>query len=207
MYTTSQLHWNRRAHTSFERLRKQHIMGDAIVANPGVTLIAKWGKERIVLEGLNGETTIENVKELLEDRTGVLAKRQKLIGLTAIGAGKVTDELMICDLKVKSGKTQDGFSGVVHSFIMMGSREEHIFVDPSEKDDLPDVIDDFDLDFNAGSSEVSKASIHLCVWFPRAALISSHRTRPLIVASACGQRGKSQEVYRTHYCPHHERAP
>jgi hypothetical protein len=26
-------------------------------------------------------------------------------------------------------------------------------VDPKEKDDLPDVIDDFDLDFNAGSSE------------------------------------------------------
>ena len=36
---------------------------------------------------------------------------------------------------------------------MMGTREEHIFVDPNEKDDLPDVIDDFDLDFNAGSAE------------------------------------------------------
>ena len=35
----------------------------------------------------------------------------------------------------------------------MGTREEHIFVDPNEKDDLPDVIDDFDLDFNAGSAE------------------------------------------------------
>ncbi len=36
---------------------------------------------------------------------------------------------------------------------MMGTKEEHIFVDPNDKDGLPDVIDDFDLDFNAGSSE------------------------------------------------------
>ena len=131
-------------------------MEDEKLTNPGLTLMAKWGKERIVLEGLNGEATIGNVKDLLEDRTGVLPKRQKLIGLTAIGGAKVTDALTIGDLKVKSGKSQDGYSGVVHSFIMMGSREEHIFVDPSEKDDLPDVVDDFDLDFNAGSSEVSQ---------------------------------------------------
>jgi ubiquitin-like domain-containing CTD phosphatase 1 len=134
-------------------------MEDAKFTKPGITLIAKWGKERIVLEGLNGEVTIGNVKDLLEDRTGVLPKRQKLIGLTAIGGARVTDALIIGDLKVKSGKSQDGYSGVVHSFIMMGSREEHIFVDPSEKEDLPDVVDDFDLDFNAGSSEVSKLMI------------------------------------------------
>ena len=35
----------------------------------------------------------------------------------------------------------------------MGTPEEKIFVDPSDRDDLPDVIDDFELDFNAGSEE------------------------------------------------------
>jgi len=35
----------------------------------------------------------------------------------------------------------------------MGTPEEEIFVDPSDRDDLPDVIDDFDLDFNAGSDQ------------------------------------------------------
>lgn len=35
----------------------------------------------------------------------------------------------------------------------MGTPEEKIFVDPSQKDGLPDIIDDFDLDFNAGSEE------------------------------------------------------
>ena len=40
----------------------------------------------------------------------------------------------------------------------MGTPEEEIFVDPSEKTDLPDIIDDFDLDFNAGSEEVGSCS-------------------------------------------------
>ena len=40
----------------------------------------------------------------------------------------------------------------------MGTPEEEIFVDPSEKTDLPDIIDDFDLDFNAGSEEVCSCS-------------------------------------------------
>ena len=36
----------------------------------------------------------------------------------------------------------------------MGTPEDEIFVDPAERgDDLPDVMDDFDLDWNAGSAE------------------------------------------------------
>ena len=120
----------------------------------GVTLIAKWGKERITLEGLNAETTVGKVKDLLSERTGVLQKRQKLIGLAAKSGSKINDDLRLGDLKVKSGKNKDVDECIVHQFIMMGTKEEQIFVDPGEKDDLPDVIDDFDLDFNAGSSEV-----------------------------------------------------
>jgi hypothetical protein len=165
-------------------------MGDTMTgmdtANSGVTLIAKWGKERICLEGLNGETTIGNVKVLLEDRTGVLKKRQKLIGLTAKEGAKVTDDLMISDLKVKSGKSQEGCTGVVHSFIMMGSREEHIFVDPSEKEDMPDVVDDFDLDFNAGSSEVRNT-----YGYGGDVRKTSHQIIDIIVATTCGKRRES----------------
>ena len=43
-------------------------------------------------------------------------------------------------------------------------QEEKIFVDPSDRDDLPDVVDDFDLDFNAGSSEVRKRSPASSLW-------------------------------------------
>ncbi len=129
-------------------------VGTVTTMNTGVTLIAKWGKERITLEGLNSETTIRCVKDLLSERTGVLQKRQKLIGLSAKGGMKVDDDLILSDLKVKNGKSTDPSEGVVHQFIMMGTKEEQIFVDPAEKDDMPDVVDDFDLDFNAGSSEV-----------------------------------------------------
>jgi len=35
----------------------------------------------------------------------------------------------------------------------MGTPEEHIFVDPDDHNDLPNVVDDFDIDFNAGTEE------------------------------------------------------
>jgi hypothetical protein len=121
-----------------------------------ITLVAKFGKERITLEDVTKETTIGQVKDLLSEQTGVLPKRQKLIGLTvnAGGSSKVIgDNVVLADLKVKPGKKSDPADGIVHHFLMMGTPEENIFVDPSDKDDLPDVVDDFDLDFNAGSSE------------------------------------------------------
>jgi len=124
----------------------------------GVTLVAKWGKERITLEGLPLFTTIGQVKKLLKERTGVLPKRQKLIGLAVAGSNKMSDEVTLSILKQK-GKSSNGVESftssaiVLHHFILMGSVEKDIFVDPNEKDDLPDVVDDFDLDFNAGSHE------------------------------------------------------
>jgi hypothetical protein len=140
---------------------KQH----ASVPTETVVLIAKWGKVRITLEQLTLETTIAQVKNLLFEKTGVLPKRQKLIGLAAKNGGsKVGDENLLGDLKVK-GKKSDQDDGIVHQFILMGTAEADIFVDPADKDDLPDVVDDFDLDFNAGSSEVSLSRVltfHSC---------------------------------------------
>jgi ubiquitin-like domain-containing CTD phosphatase 1 len=135
-------------------------MGDTAEDKVPVTLIAKFGKERITLDELDTTTTIGKVKELLSSKTGILPKRQKLIGL-AIRPGvakSLTDDVVLGNLKVKPGKKSDAatsaFAGIVHQFILMGTPEEQIFVDPSDRDDLPDVIDDFDLDFNAGSNEV-----------------------------------------------------
>jgi ubiquitin-like domain-containing CTD phosphatase 1 len=129
-------------------------MDEGVCESKSVTLIAKWGKERITLDQLDRDTSIGTVKELLSERTGVLQKRQKLIGLSAKGGSKIHDHILIGDLKVKSSKKKEVSNGIVHEFILMGTKEEQIFVDPDEKDDLPDVVDDFDLDFNAGSSEV-----------------------------------------------------
>lgn len=117
-----------------------------------VTMIAKYGKEKIELSCLpSTSTTIGEVKELLQDITGILAKRQKLIGLKKRNAEVVDNDTILCDLKVKAKPGVSSF--VVHEFILMGTPEDKIFIDPSEKADLPAIIDDFDLDFNAGSDE------------------------------------------------------
>jgi ubiquitin-like domain-containing CTD phosphatase 1 len=121
-----------------------------------VSLSAKWGKERIDILGLEPETKICTVKDLIFERTSVLPKRQKLIGLTTHDKRTVTDDVSLSDLKVKPNNTitkENGTLEIKHSFILMGTPEEQIFVDPSAHDGLPEVVDDFDLDFNAGSDE------------------------------------------------------
>lgn len=118
-----------------------------------VTLVAKFAKERITLDGLPPSTTIGQVKEMIHEQTRILPKRQKLVGLVAKngGAKNVVDDLPLSELKVKGKAGEERI--ITHQFILMGTPEEEIFVDPSERDDLPDVIDDFELDFNAGSEE------------------------------------------------------
>ena len=132
----------------------------AAADGPAIVMIAKFGKERHELPPLPPSTTILAVKEMLTERTGVLPKRQKLIGLaikagsgSKVGAGGPPDGTKLQDLKPKGKQQKDDAAVVTHQFILMGTPEEKIFVDPSEKDDLPEVIDDFDLDFNAGSDE------------------------------------------------------
>lgn len=114
------------------------------------TLVAKYGKTQHTLENLPETTTVLEVKKMLSEQTRILPKRQKLIGLAST-CGKLCDETPLSQIKTKR-KSSNAKS---MSFILMGTPEEDILVDPSERDDLPEVIDDFDLDFNAGSSEVS----------------------------------------------------
>jgi ubiquitin-like domain-containing CTD phosphatase 1 len=122
-------------------------------------LVAKWGKKRIVLDNMTTHDTISAVKDRLTRETGVLQKRQKLIGLMAVKGGSkaVNDDTILGDLKVKaarkSANSENDNCSIVHEFILMGTAEAEIFVDPSEKDDLPDVIDDFELDFNVRVDE------------------------------------------------------
>ncbi len=123
----------------------------------GITLVAKYGKAQHVFENVSSSTTVSEVKQMLSDITRILPKRQKLIGLAA-SSGKVADDMPLSMLKVKKTKL-DRKIVMGMTFILMGTPEEHILVDPMDRDDLPEVIDDFDLDFNAGSTEVSAPSI------------------------------------------------
>ena len=134
-----------------------HERMEETAISPSVTLVAKFGKERIHLSGLRPDTTIGQVKDELQIRTRILPKRQKLVGLIAQKGGPkgVHDDLTLSELKLKAAKSSSSATNAVitHQFILMGTPEEEIFVDPGERDDLPDVVDDFDLDFNAGSTE------------------------------------------------------
>jgi ubiquitin-like domain-containing CTD phosphatase 1 len=122
-----------------------------------VTLIAKWGKQKFEVNGLPSSLKIYQVKEMISEKTNVLPKRQKLIGLTTVTKAKVTDQTLLSELKPKSSKStsisESGVKEIRHNFILMGTPEEQIFIDPSNHDDLPEVVDDFDLDFNAGTQE------------------------------------------------------
>jgi len=162
----------------------------AASAETTITMIAKYGKHKIELTNLpSSSTNVGQVKTLLREKTGILPKRQKLIGLKASKKGSVVgDDTPLSDLKVKGNKGDD----IVHQFILMGTPEEQIFVDPSEKTDLPGIIDDFDLDFNAGSDEwiqhkakednlqkfTDSTDIHL-IHPPR--LTSDNKQKPLLV--------------------------
>jgi hypothetical protein len=108
-------------------------------SNPSyVTLIAKYSKERITLNGLPPTTTIGEVKDAIAERTSIKPVRQKLLGITTVSKTPLTDDTLLSDLKVKKKTSKDG--AIVHEFILMGTKEEEIFVDPSEKDGLPDVV-------------------------------------------------------------------
>ena len=123
-----------------------------------ITIVAKFSKEKFIFSCLAPGTTIGALKEMIFERTAILPKRQKLVGLSLQSGGgpsALTDAHTLSALKVKKtkGKTNGDNAAIVHEFILMGTPEEKIFVDPSSRDNLPDVVDDFDLDFNAGSQE------------------------------------------------------
>jgi ubiquitin-like domain-containing CTD phosphatase 1 len=122
---------------------------------PQITFVVKYGKEKITIRGLNPLLTIGQVKGMIHNETNILPIRQKLIGLSAkVGGTKgIHDELSISELAIKNSKTGDDIKEIVHQFILMGTPEEKIFIDPTNVDILPNIIDDFDFDFNAGSPE------------------------------------------------------
>jgi ubiquitin-like domain-containing CTD phosphatase 1 len=117
---------------------------------PTVTLRAKYGKTRvIVLEDLPAQLTLGQVKELLQEETNILPKRQKLIGLKPRDTKTIHDQLRLYELAVPTSTNKRTTAITVESttityqFILMGTPEADIFVDPSDRDDLPEVIDDF----------------------------------------------------------------
>lgn len=99
------------------------------------SLTVKWaGKEYEVL-GLDPEDTVLSLKVKIMELTSVRPERQKLLNLKFKGKA-ATDELKISSLGLK-----DNFK-----IMMMGSSEDTIVESQTKPSDLPEVVNDFDIE-------------------------------------------------------------
>ncbi|CAK4464541.1 hypothetical protein Ae201684P_022444 [Aphanomyces euteiches] len=112
-----------------------------------VVLVAKWKKEELELH-VPHDTSVLQVKEMLYTRTRVLPHRQKLVGINRDGK-PAPDHTLLQDLTLKNP----------HKFMLIGTVEDDIFVDPQSlpKAALPRVFDDFACKFSPGSTEWTHA--------------------------------------------------
>lgn len=137
------------------------------------TLTAKYGKQTIKIPDLpSHSTTIATVKKFILEQTNILPERQKFIGLSLSKAAStnntdakrrkvIQDDVTLDKLEVKKPQKdtlkndQNEIIHTYHSFILMGTPESEIFIDPDSisGDNKNNVVNDFDLDFNIGSSE------------------------------------------------------
>eukprot|EP00162_Nutomonas_longa_P013042 comp21387_c0_seq1/m.46154 comp21387_c0_seq1/g.46154 ORF comp21387_c0_seq1/g.46154 comp21387_c0_seq1/m.46154 type:complete len:372 (+) comp21387_c0_seq1:77-1192(+) len=100
-----------------------------------VSFSVKWNGREFPMT-LPVDATLGDLKGLLEAETDVLACRQKLFGLVK---GKLpADNTLIGEFAL----------GPQSKVSMMGTPEASIVKAPAEMDDLPDVVNDLDWDFN-----------------------------------------------------------
>ncbi|XP_018341876.1 PREDICTED: ubiquitin-like domain-containing CTD phosphatase 1 [Trachymyrmex septentrionalis] len=111
-------------------------------------IVVKWsGKEYDILD-IQEEDTVLTLKERIHRETGVRPERQKLLNLKFKGKA-AQDEDIIGKLNLKPG----------FKLMLMGSREEDIAEVSQAPEDVPDVIND--LDIEEEEVEIEKAEINL----------------------------------------------
>lgn len=94
-----------------------------------VNLVAKWNSQEIELIGLDESLSLFDLKVILESETLVPPERQKVCGLKAI-SGRVRDATTLAELVLKLP---------AHKFILMGTPEDRLLVEPTER---PEILDD-----------------------------------------------------------------
>ena len=110
---------------------------------PPLIFVTKFEGKTLELPPLEVYLSVGDLKQLLQDETSVPVERQKLIGL--VKGQLPADEVLLQDLALKKGPP--------FAFTLMGTRDEKLFVDPADREDLPEVFDDFDLDYAAISEQ------------------------------------------------------
>jgi len=99
-------------------------------------IVVKWaGKEYSIDDIDTAMDTVMDLKVKIMDKTGVRPERQKLLNLKAKGKA-ATDDMKIGTLGLKTN----------FKLMMMGSLEETIAETQSKPENLPEVINDFDIE-------------------------------------------------------------
>jgi len=101
-----------------------------------ISIVVKWaGKEYSIDDVDGGVDTVMDLKVKIMDKTGVRPERQKLLNLKAKGKA-ATDDMKIGTLGLKTN----------FKLMMMGSLEEAIAETQTKPENLPEVINDFDIE-------------------------------------------------------------
>jgi len=101
-----------------------------------LSIVVKWaGKEYSIDDIDTAIDTVMDLKVKIMDKTGVRPERQKLLNLKAKGKA-ATDDMKIGTLGLKTN----------FKLMMMGSLEETIAETQSKPENLPEVINDFDIE-------------------------------------------------------------
>lgn len=104
----------------------------------------KWNGNDYKLSNLLESNSINDLKNELYKLTNVMPERQKLLGLKTNAGQIVTNETLLIDLKYKSGT----------KIMMMGTCEEKIKDINEIPENMPEIIDDFDIGKNADEIEL-----------------------------------------------------
>ncbi|XP_040573560.1 ubiquitin-like domain-containing CTD phosphatase 1 [Lepeophtheirus salmonis] len=96
-------------------------------------LIIKWGGKEYRIEDLNENTSVLQLKKLIQERTEVRPERQKLLNMKLNGKAP-GDDILLSTLPTKNGA----------KIMMMGSLEKDIAATEIVPDDLPYVKNDLD---------------------------------------------------------------
>jgi len=101
-----------------------------------ISIVVKWaGKEYNINDVDAGVDTVMDLKVKIMDKTGVRPERQKLLNLKVKGKA-ATDDMKIGTLGLKTN----------FKLMMMGSLEETIAETQTKPENLPEVINDFDIE-------------------------------------------------------------
>ncbi|XP_025094562.1 ubiquitin-like domain-containing CTD phosphatase 1 [Pomacea canaliculata] len=98
-------------------------------------LIVKFSKKEYTITGLSGTDTIKNLKDAIYRQTGVLPEHQKLAGFK-VKAGQFNDSSQLSTMMLKPNM----------KLTLIGTRAEDIDEVRDPPADMPEVINDFDIE-------------------------------------------------------------